>query len=402
MPDLHFAHRTAWEFHPNPLTGLLHRLRAEGREIHDWTVANPTLCGFPYDTERIAAALTQPAAFVYAPEPAGHLSARIAIAGFLASRDVTVSPDRIFLTASSSEGYSHIFRLLCDAGESVAIPKPGYPLFDDLARLQDVLLRTYFIRYAGGWQIDEDSVRQAITPSTRAIVVIHPNNPTGSFLSPDEQQAIARLAREYGLAIIADEVFMTFPFQPHSPVRSCALLRAPLIFTLNGLSKMAGLPQMKLGWIAVHGEEPLVAKAVQRLEMIGDTFLSVNTPVQTGLPEILAAADAVGESIRSRVAGNYALLGAALKGSAISVLHAEGGWNAVLQLPRTRSDEEWAAHLLTTKGLLVYPGHFFDLPLEAGVVVSLLPPETEFRKYAVMARECAEDGGFDHASQSRW
>jgi len=400
MPDPHFSHRTAWEFRPNPLTQLLLRLRSEGKEIRDWTIANPTLCGFPYDSGRIAAALTQPSAFVYAPEPAGHLSARAAIAGFLASGGASVSPDRIFLTASSSEGYSHLFRLLCDAGESVAIPKPGYPLFDDLARLHDVRLQTYRIRYAGGWQLDEDSVRRAITPETRAIVVIHPNNPTGTFLSPGEQQVIARIAREFGLAIIADEVFLTFPFQPHSAVRSCALLRAPLIFTLNGLSKMAGLPQMKLGWIAVHGEAPLVGRTVQRLDMIGDTFLSVNTPVQVAVPEILAAAEAVGESIRSRVAANYALLGAAMKGSAISVLHAEGGWNAILQFPKIRSDEEWAAHLLTTKGLLVYPGHFFDLPFEAGVVVSLLPREEEFLKYVALVRESIGDGGFDQVSQA--
>ncbi len=369
---------------------LVRQLRKEGNEIGDWTVSNPTLCGFAYDRERIAAGLTQPSSFVYAPEPAGHLSARDTIAGFLASRGVVVGSDRIILTASSSEGYSYLFRLLCNPDECIAIPKPGYPLFEDLARINDVVLQTYRFHYAGAWHLDAESVRRAVTASTRAIVVVHPNTPIGNYLSAGEQEMIARIAREFGLAIIADEVFLTFPFDSRSTKSSCAHLDAPLVFTLNGLSKMAGLPQMKLGWITVHGDEPLVRQALERLEFIADTYLSVNTPIQMALPDILPTTEGVGESIRSRVTENYRILRAALVGSTISVLHAEGGWNAVLQLPRTRNDEEWAVYLLQQSGLLVYPGHFFDLDMGACVVVSLLPEEHLFRMYCFRLRTAVE------------
>lgn len=396
MNEQHFSQRTAWEFHRNPLTQLADRLRRQGNEIHDWTVSNPTRCGLAYDTERIGAGLTDPASFTYSPVSSGLFPARSAVARFLASRNVSVGVDRIVLTASSSEGYSFLFRLLCDPGESVAIPRPGYPLFEDLARLNDVTLLPYRFHYAGTWHLDEESLRRAILPSTRAIVVIHPNNPTGNFLSRGEQEAIAGIAREYGLAIIADEVFLTFPFHPHTMPSSCAHLRAPLVFTLNGLSKLAGLPQMKLGWITVHGDEQPAGQAMQRLEMIADTYLSVNTPVQVALPEILAA-DSLGESIRSRVAANYAQLGDALRGSAVSVLHAEGGWSAILQLPCTRTDEAWAELLLKSMGLLVYPGHLFDLALDAGVVVSLLPEFARVSAYSRMLRSVVEAGGGDHA-----
>jgi len=402
MPAPHFSHRTVWEFRENPLTHLVRQLRREGNEIGDWTVSNPTLCGFIYDRERISAGLTQRSSFVYAPDPAGHLSARDAIAGFLASLGVEVSAHRILLTAGSSEGYSHLFRLLCNPGESVLIPKPGYPLFEDLARINDVTLHTYRFHYAGAWHLDAESVRRAVTPSTRAIVVVHPNNPTGNYLSTGEQDMIARIAQEYGLAIIADEVFLTFPFDRCSTTPSCAHLNGPLVFTLNGLSKLAGLPQMKLGWLTLHGDEMLVRPAMQRLEMIADTYLSVNTPVQMAIPDILATAGGVGESIRSRVAENYRLLGAALGGSAITVLHAEGGWNAVLQLPRMRDDEAWAAHLLRHSGLLVYPGHFFDLDMEACIVVSLLPEEHLFHAYCAKLRTAVEDDLVNPESHSHF
>lgn len=370
---------------------LVRQLRMAGNEIRDWTVSNPTLCGFAYDRKRIAAGLTQPSSFVYAPEPAGHLSARDTIAGFLASRGVVVGPDRILLTASSSESYSFLFRLLCNPDECIAIPKPGYPLFEDLARINDVVLQTYRFHYAGAWHLDAESIRRAVTASTRAIVVVHPNTPIGNYLSAGEKEMIAHIAREFGLAIIADEVFLTFPFDSHSTMSSCAHLNAPLVFTLNGLSKMAGLPQMKLGWITVHGDAPLVRQAMERLEFIADTYLSVNTPIQMALPDILPTTEGVGERIRSRVAENYRILGAALVGSTLSVLHAEGGWSAVLQLPRTRNDEEWAVYLLKQSGLLVYPGHFFDLDMGACVVVSLLPEEHLFRMYCFRLRTAIED-----------
>lgn len=392
MPDLQLSHRTVWEFRENALTSMVHCLREEGREILDWTVANPTLCGFVYDREKISGGLTDSSAFVYAPEPAGLASARHAIARFLHTRQVSANPERMLLTASSSEAYSYLFRLLCNCGDSVVVPKPGYPLCEDLAKLNDVSLRTYRFHYAGSWHLDEESLRNAVISSTRAIVVIHPNNPTGNYLSPGEQEIVARIARERGLAVIADEVFLTFPFAANSAAASCAGIDAPLVFTLNGLSKMAGLPQLKLGWITVHGRDAVVSEAMRRLEMIADTYLSVNTPVQIALPGILATIDVLGESIRRRVAANYERLRQMMSTSTISVLHADGGWNAVLQLPRIRSDEEWAALLLRRSGLLVYPGHFFDLDTDGCVVVSLLPEEPVVSRYATLLLAAVEHG----------
>jgi alanine-synthesizing transaminase len=386
VSQLQFSRRTLWEIKQNPLTQLRQILSGQGITICDWTVSNPTLCGFPYDREGIASSLTIPATFTYAPEPAGALTARKAVADLLASQGVYVDPVRLLLTASSSEAYSFLFRLLCNPDESIAVPKPGYPLCDDLAQLNDITLNPYRMHYAGSWHLDEKSLRQAVTASTRAIVVIHPNNPTGNYLSPDEQAIVAQIARENEIAIIADEVFLTFPFTPETAVVSCAKMEAPLVFTLNGLSKLAGLPQMKLGWIGVHGNGALSALAMQKLEMIADTYLSVNTPVQMALPEILQSATGLGEYIRKRVARNYGILKESLFGSAISVLHTEAGWNTVLQLPRIRSDEEWALHLLKKKKLLVYPGHFFDMDTEACLVISLLPEESQFQEYCSVLR----------------
>ena len=277
MHEPQLSHRTAWEFRENALMHLVRSMRAEGKEIQDWTVSNPTLCGFPYDTENIARGLADPSIFTYAPDPAGSAAARELLARFLSTHLAGVRPDRLLLTAGSSEAYSFLFRLLCNGGENVLVPKPGYPLCDELARLNDVELRTYRYHYSGSWHLDEQSVREAITAGTRAIVVIHPNNPTGNFLTPYEQKFIGRIAREHGLSIIADEVFFTFPFAPEAMPISCSQIDAPLVFVLNGLSKMAGLPQMKLGWMSVHGAAHLVEEVMQRLAMIADTYLSVNT-----------------------------------------------------------------------------------------------------------------------------
>jgi alanine-synthesizing transaminase len=393
MSPLQFSRRTQWEIHQNPLTQLHRRLQVEGKRILDWTISNPTRCSFAYDREAITRGLTHPSIFTYAPDPAGALAARQHLAEFLRIQQPAIRPERLLLTASSSEAYSHLFRLLCNPGESVVVPKPGYPLCDDLAQLNDLALQSYRMYYAGSWHVDEKSVRQAITSSTRALVVIHPNNPTGNFLSVDEQTMIGRIAREYGLAIIADEVFLAFPFDKERVAQSCAHIDAPLVFTLNGLSKFAGLPQMKLGWIAVHGDDEWAARAVERLEMIADTYLSVNTPVQTALPEILCSAAGVGEQIRLRVGENYKILRQEMAGTAVSVLHAEAGWNAILQLPRIRTDEEWALHLLQRNSLLVYPGHFFDLETDGCIVVSLLPEADAFRKCCAKLLEILEEDG---------
>jgi alanine-synthesizing transaminase len=394
VSQFQFSQRTLWEIKQNPLTHLRQVLTEQGLAIRDWTVSNPTLCGFAYDREGIARGLTNPTSFTYAPESAGALSAREAVSRFLATQKVNLNPDRLLLTASSSEAYSFLFRLLCNPGESIAVPKPGYPLCDDLAQLSDISLNPYRMHYAGSWHIDEHSLRQAVTASTRAIVVIHPNNPTGNYLSPAEQAMIAEVAHQHEIAIIADEVFLTFPFGRNAAVVSCANMQAPLVFTLNGLSKLAGLPQLKLGWIGVHGDASLSAQAMQKLEMIADTYLSVNTPVQMALPDILKGANKLGEDIRGRVAGNYEILKASLAGSAISVLHGEAGWSAILQLPRIRTDEEWALRLLKENALMVFPGHFFDMDAEACVVISLLPEARHFREYCTLLRSAiAGDAG---------
>ncbi len=390
MAEPQLSHRTVWEHRENALTGLVRRLRGEGRAIADWTVSNPTICGFAYDRQRIADGLTGPASFEYVPEPAGSASAREAIAGFLNAHGISATPGRLLLTASTSEAYSYLFRLLCNAGDNVLIPKPGYPLCDDLARLNDVALRPYRYHYAGSWHLDEESLQEAVTSSTRAIVLIHPNNPTGNFLSSDEQRMIARIARERGVALIADEVFLPFPFNRTMERASCANLDAPLVFTLNGLSKMTGLPQLKLGWVTVQGDERVASEAMRRLEMIADTYLSVNTPVQVALPGILATADVLGESIRRRVAENYAQVRQLMDGSPVTALHAEGGWSAILQLPRVMTDEEWALLLLEHAGILVYPGHFFDIEMEGCVAVSLLPGEHLIGEYCRSLRATVE------------
>jgi alanine-synthesizing transaminase len=386
MHEPQLSHRTAWEFRENAVMHLVRSMRADGKEIHDWTVSNPTLCGFPYDTESIARGLTDPSIFTYAPDPAGRAAARELLAGFLVAQLPGVRPERLLLTAGSSEAYSFLFRLLCNSGENVLVPKPGYPLCDELARLNDVELRTYRYYYSGSWHLDEQSVREAITTDTRAIIVIHPNNPTGNFLTPDEQNFIGQIACEHGLAIIADEVFYTFPFASDEMPVSCSQIDAPLVFALNGLSKLAGLPQMKLGWMSVHGAGRLVQDVMQRLEMIADTYLSVNTPVQVALSEVLHSIDVTGNAIRARVAKNYALLRRFAEGSVMSVLEAGAGWNALVQLPRVMTDEEWTMRLLEESGVLVYPGHFFDMVMEGCIAVSLLPEESRFAEYCAKLR----------------
>jgi alanine-synthesizing transaminase len=390
MSELPLSRRTAWEFRENAVMHQVQTMRAEGRAIRDWTISNPTLCNFPYDVEAIARGLTDPSIFTYTPDAAGSNATREVLARFLSARQISTSPDRLLLTAGSSEAYSYLFRLLCNSGDNVVVPKPGYPLCDELARLNDVELRTYRYYYSGSWHLDEQSLRDAITPFTRAIIVIHPNNPTGNVLSPGEQMLIGHIAREHGLAIISDEVFLTFPFTGNGDPASCAQIDGPLVFVLNGLSKMAGLPQMKLGWISVHGTASFMPQVLQRLEMIADTYLSVNTPVQVALPAILRTVDALGENIRMRVAGNYLQLHRIMSESAITVLQAEAGWNAILQLPRVMTDEEWTLRFLKESGVLVYPGHFFDIDMEGCIAVSLLLEAEVFAEYGAIVRAVVE------------
>jgi alanine-synthesizing transaminase len=284
----------------------------------------------------------------------------------------------MFLTTSTSEAYSLAFRLLCDPGDEVLIPAPSYPLFGFLADIQDVNLARYPLLYDHGWQMDFHSLEQAITPRTRGIVVVHPNNPTGHFCKPEEQTRLNDICSSRQIAIIADEVFLDFALTEKKPA-SFAANSAALTFTMSGLSKICGLPQMKAAWLIVNGPEPWKGRALERLELIADTYLSMNAPVQLALPSFLALRHNFQKQLMARVRENLAELDRQLsQQTACTRLELEGGWYAVLRVPATRPDEDLAIDLLTSKGVYVHPGHFYDLASEGQVVVSLIVSERDF------------------------
>jgi len=317
--------------------------------------------------------MAQPQVLSYEPSPFGLLSAREAIAKQLSAGGVQVDPGRIVLTASTSEAYSFLFKLLCDPGDEVLVPRPSYPLFDHLAQLEAVRPVPYRLAYDGGWHIDLPSVTSAVSPRTRAIVVVSPNNPTGSYLKREELEALGSL----GIPIVSDEVFASYPLRD-DPSRAASALRAedaPLVFALGGLSKLAALPQMKVAWIAVGGHDARVREALGRLEVIADAFLSVGTPAQHALPEFLASRGVARKALDARLRTNCHTLRERTVGSPASLLDVEGGWYATLRLPRTRTEEEWALRFLEEDSVYVHPGHFFDFEDEAYVIVSLLARE---------------------------
>jgi alanine-synthesizing transaminase len=369
--------RSDFDLTPNALAVALARARAEGRAILDLTESNPTRAGIPYDERAILDALRCPAALTYEPAPFGLPHAREAVA-----RELGVDPTRVVLTASTSEAYAFLFKLLCDPGDEVLVPRPSYPLFDHLARLEGVTSSPYRLAYDGAWHVDLDSVREcAARPWARAVVVVAPNNPTGSYLSHAELDAIALL----GLPIVSDEVFARYPLREGAARVTTALEArgASLVFALGGLSKLAALPQMKLGWIVVGGDDTAcVTRALARLEVIADAFLSVGAPVQHALPALLASHGATAGAISARTRSNLAALREEAAGSGVTVLDVEGGWYATLRLPGTRTEEEWVQALLERDGVYVHPGHFFDFEDEPHLVVSLLTPEEPLREGA--------------------
>jgi alanine-synthesizing transaminase len=374
-----FAERTNWNLEPNRLSEALARHRAAGKPLLDLTISNPTECGFDYDQRAILEALQNPAALKYTPEPRGLVSARQAVAEYYAERRVQVNVDDIFLTTSTSEAYSYAFRLLCNPGDELLIPAPSYPLFDFLADIQDVKVVRYPLVYDHGWQIDFHSLEQAITPRTRAVVVVHPNNPTGHFTKRAEVQKLNSICAERGLALIADEVFLDFCLGKDQPSSFAANLDT-LTFTLSGISKICGLPQMKAAWLVVSGPQELKDKAKDRLEVIADTFLSMNAPVQLALPAFLSQGRAFQKQLMERVPRNLAGLDRELTLHKVcSRLEVEGGWYAILRVPATRSDEDLALALLAEKGVYVHPGHFYDFPSGGYLVVSLICEEREFK-----------------------
>ena len=304
------------------------------------------------------------------------------MSAYYAKRGLEVAPDRVLLTASTSEAYAFLFKLLADAGDQILVPRPSYPLFEYLAALESVRPVPYALRYHGRWTLDVDELARAVTPRTRAVVLVNPNNPTGSFVTREELGRLIPLCKENELAILSDEVFADYTFGPNAErVPTLAALDEVLTFCLSGLSKVAGLPQMKLGWIVMAGPQAEQQAARERLELIADTYLSVGTPVQQALPRLLELGAAVRDQIQARVRANLSFLQNAARANApASVLDVEGGWYAILQVPRTRSEEQWCLELLETDGVLVKPGYFYDFESEACLVVSLLTPPDTFRE----------------------
>jgi alanine-synthesizing transaminase len=378
-----FAARTNWKMAPNRLTRTVQQLRAAGIELLDLTESNPTRCGLQYDS-RMLAALAHPDALLYAPDPSGLRIVREAVAAYYAERGAArgrgVHPDDLLLTTSTSEGYSFVFRLLCDPGDEVLVPSPSYPLFELLADVQDVKLVPYLLFYDHGWHLDLHSLQTAITSRTRAVIVVHPNNPTGSYVSTKEAEALANICYEKNLAIVADEVFLDYEHSG-SPRASFAGTAETLTFTLSGLSKISALPQMKLSWIVTSGPVELASEARQRLEMIADTYLSLSTPIQLATPCLLEQRHAMRRQLLDRIAFSLQELDAQLaRQKTCRRLHLEGGWYAVLRVPVTRSDEELAVELLQHKSVLVHPGHFYDFPADGYLVLSLITPAEPFRE----------------------
>jgi alanine-synthesizing transaminase len=358
----------------NAFSTALTRARNAGRMLLDLTISNPTLAGFPYDSAAILDALADARLLRYAPEPLGILEAREAVATEWRREGRAIDAKQVFLTASTSEAYSVLLKLLCDPGDEVLVPHPSYPLFDHLSRLESVELRSYPLVYDGAWHVDLAALERARSPRTRAVIAVSPNNPTGSFLKKNELETLASL----GLPVISDEVFAAYPFRS-SGQRAGSVLEADscLTFALGGLSKRAGLPQLKLAWTTVSGPSALVDPALERLEVVLDAYLSPSTQVQLALGRLLAASAPTQRAILARCRENLAALDRELEGSAATRLDVEGGWYAVLRLPETESEEHWVMELLERDGVVVHPGFFYDFAREPFVVLSLITPASE-------------------------
>lgn len=369
-----FSHRLPFHLALNPIAHAIARRRAAGLPILDLTESNPTRAGIEYPSASILAGFAEPQSLVYDPSSNGLPHARAQVASLYG-----VDSHRVVLTASSSEAYSWLFKLLCDPGDQILAPRPSYPLFEHLAGLESVRVRQYPLRYDHGWFIDFEPLIASINEQTRAIVVVSPNNPTGSYIKAWELDQLMRLCASYHLTLISDEVFFDYPLDA---ANSCSLtcVKDVLTFCLGGLSKMVGMPQMKLGWMIAGGPDALREEALSRIDLIADNFLSVGTPVQYALPKLLAARTVVQQQIIRRLRANLELLKQAVASeSAFRCLEVEGGWYAILRVPQIRTEEEWTL-LLLDRGVLVQPGFYYDFESEAYLVVSLLTPEDTFRE----------------------
>jgi aspartate/methionine/tyrosine aminotransferase len=404
-----FSDRTNWKLAQNRFTTALDELRASGTKILDLTVSNPTRAGLHFEEQAILGALASPLGLDYDPQSKGLREARDAVAGYYRGEHGVsdLDAEQIVLTTSTSEGYSFVFRLLCNAGDELLVPKPSYPLFEFLADLQDVRLVSYPLIYDHGWQMDFPSLQKGVTERTRGVVVVHPNNPTGSYIHLKETEMLNSFCREHGLAVIVDEVFLDYGLDldvaaSNGPVGMPALgrpverssrnggrnarasfagNREVLTFTLSGLSKIAALPQMKVAWVVTTGPRQLQTEALARLEVIADTYLSMNAPIQWAVPTLLGRRKNVQLQLVQRVEANLAEMDRQLaRQEACQRLRVEGGWYAVLRVPVTRSDEDLAIELAREKAVLVHPGHFYDFPTDGYLVLSLITPIADFAR----------------------
>jgi alanine-synthesizing transaminase len=376
-----FSQRTNWKLSPNRFTQALETIRPSGTKLLDLSVSNPTECGLQYDAGAILSAFQNPNALSYDPQPKGLLAAREEVARYyLRDHRVSVDPESIILTTSTSEAYSYVFRLLCNPQDEILVPKPSYPLFDFLADLQVVALVPYSLEYAHGWLVDFQSITRALSARTRAILLVHPNNPTGSYLRAEEVQQLNNLCRERNLALIVDEVFLDYCFAGTSPTTFTAN-RDALTFTLSGLSKIAALPQMKVAWVATTGPVSLVRPALDRLEVIADTYLSLNAPTQWAVPTLFDQRHSLQPQLLQRIRQNRANLQKLISSQpACELLDADAGWYAVLRVPAHGSDEDLVIGLLQKQNVVVHPGHFYDFPKDGFLVLSLITPTEIFRE----------------------
>ena len=376
-----FSARTSWGVTESSYAAAVREARASGRRVYDLTISNPTRCRFVYDANLLGA-LGDLRALVYDPDPRGLMVAREAVAGYYADHGAVVTAADLVLTTSTSESYSYLFRLLCDPGDEVLVAQPSYPLFDFLADLDDVRLRPYPLFYDHGWWIDFAELERAITPRTRAVLVVHPNNPTGHWTGAAERELLEALCVRHGLALIVDEVFLDYPLREIVPApRSFAGGEHPaLTFVLSGLSKICGLPQMKAAWIATLGPEGARAEALARLEIVADTFLSMNAPVQLAMPSWLAGRRAIQAEILERALGNLGVLTRMAEESPglLQVLRVDAGWSTVVALPRCVGEADCAERLARERGVLSHPGSFYGMAERNRIVVSLIGPAAEF------------------------
>ena len=377
-----FSSRTSWPLSPNRLSLEIEGLKRAGVPPLDLTESNPTRCGFVFDQQSILGALANPQALSYTPDPRGLLSARQAVAGYYAERGIALDQAQIFLTTSTSEAYSYIFRLLADPGDAILVPQPSYPLFDFLAGLNDVRVIAYPLSYDRGWTIDLATLEKRLEARARAILLVHPNNPTGSFVRRDELTNLLTFCQQREMALLADEVFADYSLaEDPARVVSHAAVTDALTFTLSGLSKFSALPQMKAAWVVVNGLAQLRQDALARMEVIADTYLSLSAPVALALPQLLETRRKIQPQILGRVSSNLQMLDRQLANQQlVSRLEFEGGWYAILRLPSIQTDEDWAVELARLDGVLAHPGHFFDFSSEGHLVIGLLTEGATFEE----------------------